>query len=95
MSKKSKQQNQANARHEVFDQPDRWWKPRHTALAVIVGGLIVFAAGFLVGSSVTEQALAPDATQPDSGQPQTQTQTGQTDAYGRPPGHPHYGHAHP
>ena len=64
----------------------RRWSLRHLLLVLLIGFGLGFAAGYAILGG-------PSAT--DAGTEAEPEQEIRTDRYGRPPGHPHYGHPHP
>jgi hypothetical protein len=83
------------------------WSGEHILYGILVGLLIGAVMGFALGraskpdapavAATASFAPAPMTITPDMMQrvpPPTQS-TGGVDAYGRPPGDPHYGHNHP
>jgi hypothetical protein len=68
----------------------RAWTVQHTLLAMAIGLVLVIAIG--TGGALF-QNRTPDAPSPATTAPAVPGAP--TDAYGRTPDDPHYGHAHP
>jgi len=91
--KQQRQRAKRGTEPESTGKPTRRW-PVQQALILLIGIAIGFA---LRGAIVADDAEAPPGStlHPARDATETPPREGATDAYGRSPDHPHYGHAHP
>jgi len=97
MSEKRSKQQRAQAkldeRSEAADKPAKRW-PIQQAIILVVGIVLGFALrGVFVGTDTNDPPQATVEQTPSV--TETPESDATTDAYGRSPDHPHYGHAHP
>jgi len=96
---KQKQQSQQD-RQASTDQPGQRRWPVQQVLILAIGVVLGFALSSIMQDTTSRQAAPPATSAPapiadDDGGPGDADDEGVTDAYGRSPGDPHYGHNHP
>jgi len=88
--KQQRQPAKRRAEPKSTGEPTRRWLVQQ-ALILLIG----IAIGFALRGAIVADALPGSPFHPARDAAETSAREGMTDAHGRSPDHPHYGHAHP